>query len=206
MIRYALGLSALFLAAPAISATTFKGSYNITANNPGNPGLEIKTQELADPFSFTLNLNQSVTFDLFRIWTEETSVNAFPPNNDDVIARPISVAFTFVQPVGPGGAVTGTTNGVNLIVTHYGKLDWANGGVQTFAFGNNNVLKVKLDNVTFNKGLFGLAPGKAHGANVSATFTLTAVPESATWAMMIGGFGLAGVAVRRRRTVKTVLA
>ena len=34
--------------------------------------------------------------------------------------------------------------------------------------------------------------------NVSA---VNAVPEPATWAMMIGGFGLAGAAMRRRRTV-----
>lgn len=199
MIRYALGLSALFFAVPAMGATTFKGSYNITANNAGNPGLEIRTEELADPFSVTLNLNQSVTFDLFRIWTEETNVNAIPPNNDDVIARPISVSFSFTQPVGPGGAVTGSTTGVNLVLAQFGKLDWANGGVQTFTFANNNVLKVKLDNATFNGGPFGLTPGKDHGANVSATLTLTAVPEPATWALMIGGFGMAGVALRRRR-------
>lgn len=34
---------------------------------------------------------------------------------------------------------------------------------------------------------------------VSMDDSYAAVPEPATWAMMIGGFGLAGVAVRRRR-------
>jgi hypothetical protein len=40
---------------------------------------------------------------------------------------------------------------------------------------------------------YGLASG-------SATFVQTGVPEPATWAMMLGGFGLLGGAVRRRRT------
>jgi len=36
-------------------------------------------------------------------------------------------------------------------------------------------------------------------ATGSGTFTINAVPEPATWAMMIGGFGLIGAAARRRR-------
>ncbi len=38
-------------------------------------------------------------------------------------------------------------------------------------------------------------------AGLSATGLASAVPEPATWAMMIIGFGLAGSAVRRRRTL-----
>ena len=34
----------------------------------------------------------------------------------------------------------------------------------------------------------------------SYSFTLAAVPEPATWAMMIAGFGMAGAALRRRQT------
>jgi hypothetical protein len=51
-----------------------------------------------------------------------------------------------------------------------------------FAFTTNNVLN---------------SVGFETVANTTITAT-TAVPEPATWAMMIGGFGLAGAAMRRR--------
>lgn len=37
-------------------------------------------------------------------------------------------------------------------------------------------------------------------ADYNGGFSYTAVPEPATWAMMIGGFGMVGAAVRRRKT------
>ena len=51
-----------------------------------------------------------------------------------------------------------------------------------------------------------LDPG---GANNSATATFAAanaVPEPATWAMMIGGFGLIGAAARRRTRANVTFA
>jgi hypothetical protein len=36
--------------------------------------------------------------------------------------------------------------------------------------------------------------------------SISAVPEPASWAMLIGGFGLTGAAMRRRRRVTAVLA
>jgi hypothetical protein len=38
---------------------------------------------------------------------------------------------------------------------------------------------------------------------VKGSVTLSAVPEPATWAMLISGFGLLGLAARRRRTLAT---
>lgn len=38
------------------------------------------------------------------------------------------------------------------------------------------------------------------GGTYSGTMTFAAVPEVGTWAMMLGGFGLMGAAMRRRRT------
>lgn len=44
------------------------------------------------------------------------------------------------------------------------------------------------------------------GSAIGKTFTIdiSAVPEPATWAMMIVGFGMAGTAIRRRRTLRAV--
>ncbi len=47
---------------------------------------------------------------------------------------------------------------------------------------------------------FSLVNGDGVGATVVVSPT-SAVPEPASWALMIGGFGLAGVALRRRRAV-----
>jgi PEP-CTERM motif len=46
---------------------------------------------------------------------------------------------------------------------------------------------------TFNRGILTFRPGRVGSA----------VPEPATWAMMLAGFSLLGAAVRRRRTVPT---
>lgn len=40
--------------------------------------------------------------------------------------------------------------------------------------------------------------GQGYGSSDFTTLSITAVPEPATWAMMVGGFGLIGVASRRR--------
>ncbi len=42
--------------------------------------------------------------------------------------------------------------------------------------------------------------------DITGGFAATAVPEAATWGMMIAGFGLVGAAARRRRTVVSVAA
>ncbi|MFA5989549.1 MAG: PEPxxWA-CTERM sorting domain-containing protein [Sphingomonas sp.] len=60
---------------------------------------------------------------------------------------------------------------------------------------------------TFISGISGATPAAflvqqstaTGGYFVANTFSLSAVPEPATWAMMIGGFGLVGGAMRNRR-------
>ena len=47
-------------------------------------------------------------------------------------------------------------------------------------------------------GSFGTAQGAAYTFNADLTYSLRGVPEPASWAMMVAGFGLAGGAIRRR--------
>jgi hypothetical protein len=78
-------------------------------------------------------------------------------------------------------------------------------------FGTRSVLNNYLDGVTITGRVY-LAAGQRLGTVIDAngfyggdttalTFGVTAVPEPAQWALMIGGFGLAGIAARRRRLV-----
>ncbi len=74
-----------------------------------------------------------------------------------------------------------------------------------YEFGNNQQFDTIGGRLTlriaqaFN---YDVAGGSVYGDDRLGTVTLGAagaVPEPATWAMMIGGFGLAGAAMRRRR-------
>ncbi len=52
--------------------------------------------------------------------------------------------------------------------------------------------------------LYSATPGGSYGANSLGTFTVTGeVPEPATWAMIVLGFGMVGAMARRRGTVVT---
>lgn len=59
--------------------------------------------------------------------------------------------------------------------------------------------------ITFSlAGFVGYADFQPGSWRIEAAADTPAVPESATWAMMIAGFGLAGVALRRRREGRIV--
>jgi hypothetical protein len=67
--------------------------------------------------------------------------------------------------------------------------------------------------VAFGNSLYGLNLGTGEasllggfGSTTITDITALAVPEPATWAMMIAGFGMAGAAIRRRSTLSLPLA
>jgi hypothetical protein len=74
-------------------------------------------------------------------------------------------------------SVTGMFNGLTLVSSNFQGLTYSLAG---------DTLTVNWD-------------GTTGGGYYQADFTFNGVPEPATWAMMITGFGMAGVALRRRR-------
>jgi len=72
----------------------------------------------------------------------------------------------------------------------------ANGSGQFFAVSDIPILNGVLNTIRVT-GTTSSLGGTYSG---TATFTASAVPEVATWAMMFSGFGLVGAAMRRRRT------
>jgi len=203
----AMALAAAGLATSA-SATNFVGVDTISAYPYGGPntdnGLGIV---INDPTDLNFNLtnvgDQTGYISLFNISTNEGSAEF----KDDFAPKPINISFNFSQPLpGSTGGFDGDTAAFTVLLASWGTLTWDTPDtVLNFGSGYQLGVHLESDSETFNGGPgLNFGPG---GADVRAKFTLlqvpSAVPEPATWGMMIMGFGLAGAAMRRRRTVAT---
>jgi len=205
MAAAAAALALTVTASAANALTTFSGSVESVQANSGDPGLVVHTGNY-NTFNVPLELGVvSAPVGLFSIWTNEADIGW-----DDLAHKSIFVELAFTAPAGPWGGdpIEGQTFGFNFFVQN-GQVTWD--APEILTFGNGGQLKVTLKPTSFNWGLFGTTPGQQYGAVVNAQFELlsesvSAVPEPATWAMMITGFGLAGTAIRRRRSTFAVAA
>jgi hypothetical protein len=176
----ALALSAA-LATPATAATvigtTADGlTYNRALSGTPPPGLSgVGTAVRYKVTPFTVTANGSYTLALTAVSAFDTYLglhnNAFDP------ANALLNALSYDDDGGPGSDSLIT---INLMT-----------GVSYFAiatgFANEDFGDYSLD----ISGVGGVVIGGNNGA----------VPESSTWIMMIAGFGIAGGALRRRRTL-----
>jgi hypothetical protein len=199
--------ASLLLTQPA-TALEFQTSYTVTAHSSGD-GLLINTSLLNSPLTLNLDVGTPLTTNLFKIWTDETSVNA----GEDTAPKQIEVTFNFTSPTTASHSVLGTTVGRSFTLFHFinvqkGEVTWT--PTTEFNLGGA-VLAVSLSDQLFNPGLFGLTDGKRLGAIVTGTFTLLSVPPDSgpspvplPGALVLMGSVLAGSAGlarwRRRRT------
>jgi hypothetical protein len=187
---------------PAQAATIFEGNANVSLRDH-DPGLVLTATPLNfGPFTLDLDpstgsIPQARTIDVFGISSPEDAITLF----EDTMSYDIAVTFNFADPLNvAGSAITGTTRGVFTLFTNgFGRVTWD--APQTYSFGNGGAFRVALQDTNFAIG--------GPVTNVAGQFRLlsesvSAVPEPATWAMMLLGFGGVGVAVRRRR-VKSAL-
>ena len=111
---------------------------------------------------------------------------------------PITLSSSFGSFTGTVTSVNANTSGLSSVVSFY--------TLGTFTpAGSLSAFSTGAASLTFSFTQTGGA-----GSAVSGSYTLASppagVPEPATWGMMIAGAGMAGAAVRRRRSAKVAVA
>ena len=205
----AVAVMAAAVATPAAAVGIVIDSYSVSSNTANflGDGLVINTSnEMVQPFDVgNLEEGESVSFDLFSIYTNESNVGL-----DDLIPGDIEFMLELSAPNPNSGmaGLNGMTFGLAGLFTGSGVLTWENSGIFQIFYGVNNdgIITVDLNDATFNEcsgfscGIGGLNAGAAFGDIVDITFTLTqaaSVPAPAALGLL--GFGLFGIAAARRR-------
>lgn len=182
---------------PATSGTFFSANTNCfiagstclqAAPNGDVPGV---TKSLAESFQYgTVN----VPDDRLLVHPGRNSLQTYLAFVAPVAGIYSFQAFFNVQDVSPTGVginlIRTTSGGLPLIFTPIGTLGSSN---TTFAYSGSFALDASE---AFGFGIDNA--GNVNNDSTGVNFSVTAVPEPATWAMMIVGFGFAGWSLRRR--------
>jgi hypothetical protein len=169
-----LGLAGVVAAvafAPAANATTFPiGSSNFFITN-GTPFTPSITAVFFDSFSKKTNFDDTFTFTIPQNGVGSGSIStSFSSAKNKLIITDLIV------------------NGVSLVVP-------SNGSGQSLTLSGIPILKNIMNTIEVKGSV-----AKSGSYSGTVTFNATAVPEAATWGMMLAGFGMIGAAMRRRRT------
>ena len=168
-----VGAAALASASIAGAAVTVNGATGLNSPDPTSPGSLVTNGSIT-----TINFGQNPV-------STPTFSGSFSLTNtlSDLYSIVIStstpgVTFSSAQLVGPGGPYT------------------------LMPFPDSTSLKLAatiIPSGTFTFNFSGNAPPGSGALTGNVTIMAAPVPEAATWAMMILGFGAMGVMVRRRR-------
>lgn len=185
------------IATPSFAAVSFAfdaaNSFVKISSNPTNCillGTCPLSATLATPFtSFDLDVGQSHTFDFAQL-----VVGPGLGTGSAVLDAQLAFFTPSASPASTGGTASYFRLGGRFTPGVLGgSLTW-NTPLQQLTAANGTKFSVAFSNVS----------GAQFGGTVRAPVTITldsvaAVPEPATWAMMIGGFGMIGGAMRYRR-------
>jgi PEP-CTERM putative exosortase interaction domain len=192
--------------------------YMVHANSAGD-GFSLNL--ITKPEDYYVNVSSSDHIDVGN-GNGVAQVNGFPKGQDfsDVTIGPITpidpldptAGFSVIQfkIEGPTGRVKGDNFDIFLTFLNgdtqniFDQALPANDKIDIFADGDEIIASVKL---------YGLVDAKGNPLDFNAlkqisfnAASASAVPEPASWAMMVGGFGLVGSSLRRRKKHVTSLA
>jgi len=168
---------------PVTVGATGTYSVNLSVRNVCVVPANGSNYNSADKVAFSGSGNAAFRFDFGGLATID-SLLANVDNNDNYVFRFFDSANALVGSF--------TIAGIEGSVGY---------GVETFTRGFAPVVATyALVTATGGDGLYGIGEVQFTGTAINA------VPEPATWAMMIGGFALAGAAARRRSTARAVAA
>ena len=172
-LKTVLGLAAGAVAiafAPAANATTFPiGSPNFFITN-GTPFTPTITAIFFDSFSKKTTFDDKFTFTIPQNGVGSGSIStSFSSLKNKLVITDLIV------------------NGVSLVVP-------SNGSGQSLTLAGIPILANVMNTIEVKGSV-----AKTGSYSGTVTFQATAVPEAATWGMMLGGFAMIGATMRRRR-------
>ena len=184
--KFLIGLTvAALVAVPATAAvfsTTLSGANETTANNSTATGSGT-LQLSSDATRIKVNLN----------WSGLTGTALAGHIHCCALQganRPVAIGFSPLS--GASGTFSRRYN-LTLASTYSGGFLAANGGTAASA------RTAFLNGLTSGRAYYNVHTAMFPGGEIRGNLAAGAVPEPASWAMLIAGFGMTGAAMRRRR-------
>ena len=200
----ALASAAVAFATPAAAGVTFSGSTTgcfgsscVLGTTATDAGLTFNTG------SFTQTTNSSGFAGIGGTINNFGTITLVP-GPTDYTGQVFDLLISFTLPPGTGsGSFTADLLG-SLTSDGVGGVNFAfqNGGTQYISDGNGGTYKLHVNDLAFSGSL---PAGELAFTQDINGYIIAGVPEPATWALMLLGFGGIGFALRRQRS-KAVLA
>jgi hypothetical protein len=111
---------------------------------------------------------------------------------------PTALVVSFLTSQGPVSQLSGRSSGMGLETIN---INWT--GLTSFSYYGFNGSTQQIDNLVV--GVDRKAKSSDVEMSAMAVPSAGAVPEPASWALMLGGFGAIGFATRRRRAMAPIL-